>query len=491
MIGRAKSIADVVNEVASGCVLSTELTHRCLQRIDRLNSRVNAVVTLNHHSLEVAREIDRSSIRDKYLFGIPFSVKDAFKTAGIRTTSSHRPLASYVPDVNAVAVDMLLRSGGVLIGKTNLPELAGDPQCRSPLFGVTNNPWDLNRTSGGSSGGSAVSVALGFSWLDLGSDFAGSIRIPASFCGVVGFKASEGRISSDGHIPPLPGSVSTVSRMLSFGLLTRRVEDAGIGLRVLTSHDQELSILPREVRSPPATQGQQLKFAFWDDFDGLPLCTRTRETLKKTAADLVRAGHKIERKRPEGFHFESLWHAFGVIAGAEAGFVSNRLARSVLSMLATFPPKNQPIVRGLLAGLSLRPIAYENALRVRQCAIDQLEDFMANYDAWILPTTPCVAYQHLHRFESFGLSKIRFDGHSLPYIEGAFGCTSPFSLTGSPVLSIPCSVIDGIPVGLQFVGRRMQDQRLVEVCTLVEEIIGGYRPPPLLSDELVSDMYVK
>jgi amidase len=491
MIGRAKSIADAINEIASGRVLSAELTHSCLQRIDKLNSRVNAVVTLNHHSLEDAKKIDQSSIRAKHLLGLPFTVKDAFKTAGIRSTSSYRPLSSYVPDANAVSVDMLLRSGGILIGKTNLPELAADPQCRSPLFGVTNNPWDLNRTSGGSSGGSAVAVALGFSWLDLGSDFAGSIRIPASFCGVVGFKATEGRIPSDGHIPPLPGSASRVNHMLSFGLLTRRVGDVSIGLSVLTSRDQEPSTLPCEVHSRRGTQDQQLTFAFWDDFDGLPLCSRTRDTLKKTISNLVRAGHKIDRKRPEGFHFESLWNAFGVIAGAEAGFVSNQMLRSILSKFAAFPSKNQPIVRGLLAGLALRPTAYENALRVRQSAIDKLERFMANYDAWILPASPCVAYQHMHRFELFGLSKIRFEGHSIPYIDGAFGCTSPFSLTGSPVLSLPCSVTDGIPVGLQFVGRRMQDQQLVEVCTLVEEIVGGYRVPPLLSDELLSDFIFK
>lgn len=487
----ARSIASVTEEVAQGRTLSIELTEACLQRINVLNTSVNAVVTLNPNSKKDARRVDGlTSIREGCLIGLPFSVKDVFKTSGIRTTSSHRALASYVPDVNATAVDMLFRSGGVLIGKTNLPKLASDPQCRSPLFGVTKNPWDLSRTSGGSSGGSAVAVALGFSWLDLASDYAGSIRIPASYCGVVGFKATERRIDGDGHIPPLPGKASTVKHMLSFGFLARRVEDAGVGLDALMSHGTEASNLPGKILGRSGNQHQQLKFAFWDDLNAIPLCSRTRETLENTMMKLARAGHTIERTRPDNFDFENLWAAFGTIVGAEGGFLSNRLVRAALSALTDFSPKSQPIARGLLAGLSLNPAAYDNALRVRRAAIEQLECFLSNYDAWILPATPCVAYPHLRHFTLPFLSKIQFEEHSIPYLDGAFSCTAPFSLTGSPVLSIPCGVIDGLPVGLQFVGRRMLDQRLISICTLVEKVVGGYRPPPSLSKVLASDILI-
>ena len=489
---RALSIAEVRARITDGRVASADLTRDCLRRINQLNDRANAVVTLNPRVISDARLIDRSLVRNRPLFGIPFTIKDAFETAGLRTTSGHRPLRSFVPDVNAVAVDRLLNAGGVLVGKTNLSELAGDPQCRNPVFGVTNNPWDVSRTSGGSSGGSAAAVSLGFSWLDLGSDLAGSIRIPASYCGVVGFKATEGRLPGDGHIPPLPGRPQTVRHMLSFGLLTRRVQDARVGLDALTPSECGSGDPIRDASDGNAAPaGWQLKLAYWDDFDGLPLCTRTRQALRRTVNALAGAGNAVERRRPDGFDFGSIWGAFGTVAGTEIGAVSNPLVRSTLAALAGLLGRSHPIARGFLAGLCSKPAAYADALRVRNRAIDDLERFMDSYDAWILPTAPCVAYRHLRRFGMSGVAKIRFEGHALPYLAGTIGCTAPFSLTGSPVVSLPCFAIDGLPVGLQFVGRRAQDEHLLQACAMVEKVVEGYRPPPLLADDLRADILAR
>lgn len=423
------------------------------------------------------------------LAGLPFSVKDAFKTARLRTTSSHPALVSYVPQVNAAAVERLLRAGAILIGKTNLPKLAADAQCRSPLFGTTCNPWDLEKTSGGSSGGGAVAVSLGFSWFDLGSDFAGSIRVPASFCGVVGFKASSGRIATDGHIPPLPNSSASTSRLLAVGLLTRRVEDAHIGLRALTSSFRKEDQPTRHEPLPGSHAKAGLKFAYWDDLDGIPLCSQTQRVLRRTVTQLARAGHTIERKRPENFDLQSLWLAFGTIAGAETGFISNRLLRSILSAFAGVPSKDQPITRGMLAGLSLNPSRYNDALRIRAVARQQLDHFLSSYDAWILPSVPCVAFGHMRRFDHTGIARLRYEENSLPYLEGAFSCTALFSLTGNPVLTIPCCALGGLPVGLQFVGRFMLDEQLIRTCSLIEDTVGGYQAPPLLTERMGVDMF--
>ena len=207
------------------------------------------------------------------------------------TTSGHPPLADYVPQEDADLVARLRAQGAVLIGKTNLPSLAGDIQCANPLFGRTNNPFDPALTSGGSSGGSAVAVAAGFSALDLGSDLGGSIRIPAAFCGVAGMKVTEGRWSLAGHIPPLPGKMRSVWHMLSPGLLARHIDDLRLGFAALDD----------KPCAPPALPAS-LRIAWCDDFAGIPLCRRTRSGLQQAVLRLQAQGHQLVRDRPVDFN---------------------------------------------------------------------------------------------------------------------------------------------------------------------------------------------
>jgi amidase len=481
-----QSASRAAEEIAAGRLTAVDLLDSCTQQIARHNPAINALVTLDldkaRQSAEAADAILQRTGRpdDQALLGIPISVKDAFATQGLRTTSSFPPLADYIPARDATVVARLKAAGAVLLSKSNLSELAGDPQCWSPLFGPTRNPWDPERTPGGSSGGGAAAIAMGFSLLEAGSDIAGSIRIPAAYCGVTGLKATENRIPRTGHIPHLPGQSRTVRHMLSFGLLGRRVADLQLGFPLLAGPDGE------DCEVPPIAAGQSLpamdrplRIAWWEDFAGTPLCRRTRQGLQQAMAKLQAAGHQVERCAPAGFDIEGAWQAFGTLGGSEIGLALPPLERLFLRLGAPLLQRRQTLSRAFVGGMNASLRQYNGALASREQLIAALEDFLGHWDVWLCPTAPTVAYP------AFPLRKFRppptllIDDQPLSYIEATISLTAPFSLTGSPVVALPAGIVEGLPVGLQVVGRRWQEDRLLQCSRILEDCLGTNPPPAL------------
>ncbi|MBS1161244.1 MAG: amidase [Proteobacteria bacterium] len=479
------SASRAAEEIAAGRLSAVELLDACTQQIARHNPAINALVTLDLAGARQAAEAADAVIRqsgvpdDQPLLGLPISIKDAFATQGLRTTSSFPPLADHIPSRDATVVARLKAAGAVLLGKSNLSELAGDPQCWSPLFGPTRNPWDPARTPGGSSGGSAAAIAMGFSLLEAGSDIAGSIRIPAAYCGVAGLKTTENRIPRTGHIPHLPGQPRTVRHMLSFGLLGRRVADLQLGFPLLAGPDgEDFEVPPIPAGQAAPQESRPLRVAWWDDFAGTPLCQRTRRGLQHAVEKLQAAGHRVERYAPEKFAIEDARQAFGTLAGSEIGRGLPSWQRLFFSLGSTFLPRQQILGRAFLGGMHATPGQYNAALLRREQLIGALEDFLGQWDVWLCPTAPTVAYP------AFPLPRFRpppsllIDDQPLSYIEATISLTAPFSLTGSPVVSLPASIEEGLPVGLQVVGRRWQEDRLLQHCRRLEDCLGDYRPPP-------------
>jgi len=212
----------LAEKIQSGELTSLEVVQAFLAQIETHNPTLNAIVTLDEEgALSRAREAD-AALADGELWGplhgVPVTIKDSFATAGMLTTSSHPPLADYIPEEDATVVARLRDAGAIILGKTNLLELATDFQTNSPIFGITNNPWDITFTPGGSSGGSAAAVAAGLSPLGMGSDLAGSIRVPSHFCGIFGVKPTEHLVSGFGHFPGL-GGVRSFRNLASSGPL--------------------------------------------------------------------------------------------------------------------------------------------------------------------------------------------------------------------------------------------------------------------------------
>ena len=480
------SASRATDEIAAARLSAVDLFNACTQQITRHNPAINALVTLDlakaRRAAETADAIIRQSGRPKNqpLLGVPISIKDAFATQGLRTTSSFSPLADYQPPRDATIVARLKAAGAVLLGKSNLSELAGDPQCWSPLFGPTRNPWAPERTPGGSSGGAAAAIAMGFSLLEVGSDIAGSIRIPAAYCGVAGLKSTENRIPRSGHIPQLPSQPRTVRHLLSFGLLGRRVADLQLGFPLIAGpdgEDCEVPPIPAGLALPPVER--PLRIAWSDDFAGTPLCWRTRQGLHQAVVKLKAAGHRVERCSPPKFAIEDAWQAFGTLAGAEIGRGLPSWQRLLFSLGSTFVPRRQILGRAFLGGMHVTLGQYNAALVRREQLIAALEDFLGQWDVWLCPTAPTVAYP------AFPLPKFRpppnllIDDQPLAYIEATISLTAPFSLTGSPVVSLPAGVIDGLPVGLQVVGRRWQEDHLLQHSRILEECLGHCPRPPL------------
>ncbi|WIF66563.1 amidase [Metapseudomonas otitidis] len=472
---RLQTARTLAQAIAAGECSSEELTQRALASIQARNPALNALVTLNaEQALATARQVDAGLIRGP-LAGVPITLKDAFETAGLRTTSSHKPLSSHVPQRDASAVARLRAAGAVILGKTNLPELAGDLQCNSPLFGRCNNPWDLERTSGGSSGGSAVSVAAGHAWLDLGSDIGGSIRIPAAFCGVAGFKATENRIPRTGHIPHLPGTARSVRHLLAFGCLARTVDDLRLGFELIAGpdgHDSEVPPLPIQPAQP--VSARSLRIAWWDEFP-IPLSTATRDVLKATVQRLESAGVTVQRIQPPGFDLASCWSAYGAVAGTEIALGMPRLARTLFATASTLLPGLGPLTRALLKGMRLDARTYNQGLQLREQQLNALESFLGTWDAWLCPTVVTSAFEH----QSNPLGRLMVDGQRYPYLDAGIGLTCPFSLTGHPVLNLPAGLdAHGLPVGLQLIGKRWQDERLLDIGAALEPLFG---PSPALA----------
>ena len=233
---------EAADAIRKGRATSAALVDALIQRIEHHNRDLNAVVTLDADGARRrAREADAALAEGRTwgpLHGVPVTLKDAFETAGLRTVSGYPGFADHVPTEDAAAVARLRASGAIILGKTNLPPLASGIQSDNPVFGRTNNPWDLDRTPGGSSGGAAAAIAAGLSYLELGSDIGGSIRIPAHFCGVYGLKATGGRISGRGHLSSpkplaLPAGWEPLLQLASFGPIARSIDDLRLALTIL------------------------------------------------------------------------------------------------------------------------------------------------------------------------------------------------------------------------------------------------------------------
>jgi amidase len=232
---------EVATSIRQRRVSATEVLEAYLAQIAQYNPTINAIVTLDEERARTrAKQADTALTRGEEwgpLHGVPITIKDALETAGLRTTGGFPLLADYVPSNDAPVVARLRAAGAIILGKTNLPVLSADYRADNPIFGRTNNPWDLRRTPGGSTGGGAAALAAGLTTLEIGSDLAGSIRIPAHYCGVYGLKPTEHRVPITGHIPEPPGMPRGVRHMQTIGPLARSVDDLTLALRLIVGPD--------------------------------------------------------------------------------------------------------------------------------------------------------------------------------------------------------------------------------------------------------------
>src|SRR5436853_3939458 len=285
------STTQLAADIRAGHVSATEVLEAHLAQINTYNPALNAIVTMDaERAYERAREADKALARGEVwgpLHGVPFTLKDAHATAGMRTTTGFPPLADYVPQEDSTATARLKAAGGILLGKTNVAMLLADYQSNNPIFGRTNNPWNIERTPGGSSGGAAAALAAGMTPFDIGTDLSASIRIPAHFCGVFGLKPTEQRVPLTGLLPGLP-TPRSVRIMSCIGPMARTVEDLALLYPLIAGpdrHDTEVQPVPVD-DVPRLLALKDLRIAFAPTFPGFPVATAVRDAVEELAKQL-------------------------------------------------------------------------------------------------------------------------------------------------------------------------------------------------------------
>ncbi len=428
-----------------------------LAQIDAVNPQVNAMVTVARDSaLWEARRATAALKRGATLpplFGVPVGIKDVTPTRGIRTTYGSKLFENHVPDEDALVVQRLRAAGAIVIGKTNTPEFAFGPNTVNALFGATRNPWNLTRTAGGSSGGSAAALASGMCPLAQGSDLGGSLRGPAAFCGVVGFR------TTPGLIPRYPSVLAWDTYSVE-GPMARTVADTALMLSVMAGPDDRSPISydvdPRELLG--ATKGPAVKgwrIAWTADLGGLVNVDSEVRTIFERAVGVFRsAGARMETACPDMKDIPE------IVRLTRAPLMVARHADKLPEHRAVL---HEGLVENTEAGLALssRDIANGELLRTRQW--QRVREFLAARDLWITPTAAVAAFpvEHPHVMEING--KPVGKGMQRSYL------TYAFSVLGLPAISIPCGFTRaGLPVGLQIVGKRRGEAAVLRAAAAFE-----------------------
>jgi amidase len=465
--------------IKTGQVKSIDLVNNLLERIGNENPALNAIVTLDaetaRRQAKMADEALQSGQAIGPLHGVPITIKDSFETAGMRTVSGFPPFANRIPASDAPPVARLRQAGAIILGKTNLPTLASGIQTNNPVFGRTNNPWDLSRTPGGSSGGAAAAISARLSCLELGSDIGGSIRIPAHFCGIYGLKCTGGRVSGKGHLASpkpltIPKDWQILTQLASMGPLARSIQDLRLAFPIIAEPGT-----PGLVQVPIKPLST-LRIAWTDDFGGAPLDGESRRLMRVLADSLKQAGCQVECLSDAGFDYEEAWFTAGACLGAINTLFQPPMMRQMRKLIG--PALSQvghphALQRGLYSGMTLRSQTITSILKKREALIEHCERFLTDWDGWICPVFPTPAFTHRKPN-----APIEVDGKPLAQLLANLLHSVIFNLTGHPVVTIPIGLTaQGLPVGVQVVGRRWQEMTLLNTAEQIALQTSGYQSP--------------
>ncbi|HEV8525497.1 MAG TPA: amidase [Terriglobales bacterium] len=450
-------------------VSPVELIEAHLSRIAELNPKLNAFVQVDiERSRLDARAAEAAVMHGDPLgplHGVPITIKSSIDVAGLRCEAGTKLRAGHVATEDAPLVKRLRRAGALILGNTNTPELLMAWETDNLLYGRTNNPWDLTRTPGGSSGGEAAAIASACSAGGVGSDGGGSIRVPAHFSGICGLKPTPGRIPATGHFPSAVGPFALLGVV---GPMARTVPDVKSLLEVMSGPDDgDPCAAPVPLRTPPLEELRQVRIGYFEDDGRTPVTAETRAAVYTTASALQRAGFQVAPFRPEGLEAarQLWWKLFGVAGGMLLRPMTlgheNELSpilREFSSWVAAEPPLS---AQGLLDTWIERDL-------VRMQTFAQMREF----PILLCPAAAIPAFRH-------GERSWTIDGKTVEYLD-AWSYTEWFNLLGTPAAVVPVGRSpEGLPIGVQIVGRPWEEELVLAVAAQVERECGGWQPPPL------------
>lgn len=470
------SATDLAAAIRTGELKSADVLEHFVTRIQKLDGPINAVVQLDLDSARAAAVAADAAVASGEpvgpLHGVPMTIKDSFQTEGCTTTSGAPPLADFVPTEDAWPVGRLREAGAIPFAKTNLPFFAGDIQSYNPIYGTTNNPYDAERTPGGSSGGAAAALAMGFTPLELGSDIGGSIRVPCHYSGVMGHKPSFGIVPGHGHIPGMPGTLAHPD-LAVMGPMARTVDDLELGLDVLAGPDRWMTpAWNLDLPQPRATALGDLRIAGWLDDDFCPVDTDTRNVLSDAVNSITSAGGTVDVSARPGFTLE---HASGVFDSLLFAALSGAHSPGKIEHMAA--DTSNTVLGRVKRGTATRHRDWlenhEHHLQIRE----RWAEFFSDFDAILMPVQMTSAIHHNHDEPQFS-RVVTVDGHDRPYAD-LFSWIAPAGVGYLPATVVPVGMSsDGLPIGIQIVGPYLHDRTTLQVARHIAELRGGCPRPP-------------
>lgn len=459
----SRTATELSGEIRRGELRSRDLLELYLDRVDRLNPLVNAVVTLDaQRARDAADQADRDAANGIWhgpIHGLPTTIKDAIEVAGVRSTGGAIELRDHVPVADAPSVQRLRQAGAIVFGKTNVPRWSGDLQTYNDIFGTTNNPWDVTRTPGGSSGGAATAVASGLTSFEVGTDIGGSVRMPAHLTGVFGHKPSYGVISQRGYLDHAAGGTIDADVNV-FGPLARSASDLDLLLGVLAGPNQlEATAWKLELPAPSAKPLSQLRIGVWLDGPDTPPMLREQRDVIDNAIDKLRAsGAHVEPVAPVSFE------------------ASSQLFFHLLTA-ATSPS----MMYGEGIDVSGSHLDWLRAQQARAQLMAQWSAWFETFDVLICPVMPTPAFRH-DTGRGFLDRRFDIDGVARPHTDGV-AWTGLIGVAHLPSTVAPIGrTASGMPVGVQVVGAHYRDRETIRVAGDLAAVCGGgYVTPPLMA----------
>ncbi len=447
-----------------------EVARTHLDRIERLNPKLNAFVDCQPEAVLAQASAAEQAIfyGDELgpLHGVPVSLKSSIDVAGHRCEAGTRLRAGYIAAADAPLVARLRAAGAVVLGTTNAPELLMAWETDNLLYGRTNNPWDLSRTAGGSSGGEAAAIAAGLSAGGVGSDGGGSIRVPAHFCGICGLKPTPGRIPSTGHYPKSAGPFALIGVV---GPMARTIEDVRALFEAMAGADDgDPCTAPVALSKIDDAALRAITVGFFEDDGRTPVTPETMLAVKRAATLLSSGGFRVEPFRPEGLEEarQRWWEFFGTAGGMILG-----------SALHGRESELSPILREFLAWINAEPAHTGESLLAAWLGRDAVRERillqMREYPVLLCPVAAIPAFRH-------GEREWQVEGKTVKYLD-AWSYCEWFNLLGFPAAVVPMGHSpEGLPIGVQIVGRPWQEEVVLAVAAKLEAERGPWPAPPPL-----------
>jgi amidase len=467
-----KSATELVAMIRTREVSPVEIVDAHLRAIDRFNPAINAIVTISGNIREQAVRAETAILRGGTLgplHGLPITIKDTIDTAGLRTTSGSRIRAEHIPNQDAASVARLKAAGAMVLGKTNVPEMAIPYECDNPVFGRANNPHNPQLTPGGSSGGEAAAISACLSPAGIGSDLSGSIRVPAHFCGITGLKPTVGRVPMEGHTPQASGVVGLGA---CIGPMARRVEDLALLFRVLADPIEVETKTADEILDAKKIRGARVA---WYAEDGtIPVSGEIKMAAERAARALADGGLETFEALPPGVARASqLW--------------SDLFARSANAEIASLYHGHEdqagPLVSRLLHNAHDQSDEFEdridNAEKLASVVLER-ERLRENLLRWmkatpliLAPVGSTAAFEH-------GRHRVEVNGTYVNVFR-AFSYAQAFNVLGFPSVAVPAGkTSSGLPIGVQVIGRPNEEFNVLAAAAIIEAALGGWERPPII-----------